>query len=235
MQLITLKDFNNLSKTVSISLYKVYYVKSLRDRKKYFDFIIENNSEKLASIFKGWTNSIGANILSISKQDYNPLGNSVNILISEGKVEKEILDLSCNEGDFLVHLDKSHISLHTYPEIDYSIKNNVYRLDIDIQTCGNISPINLAENIINTFNPDVISIDYKVRGINREGFGKFDFGEKNLNEISLFLSKDTKSKYDLLESIYKDGKISFAKLRKKDLDNSNCEEEVNYIFDKCIL
>lgn len=235
MELITLKDFNNLSKTVSISLYKVYYVKSLKERKKYFDFIIENNSEKLASIFKGWTNSIGANILSISKQDYNPLGNSVNILISEGKVEKEILDLSCNEGNFLVHLDKSHISLHTYPEIDYSIKNNVYRLDIDIQTCGNISPINLAENIITTFKPDVISIDYKVRGINREGDEGFDFGEKIINKISSFLNKETKLKYNILESVYKEGKISFAKLRKRDLDNLDCEDEINNIFNNCIL
>ena len=50
---------------------------------------------------------IGANILNIAKQDYDPQGASVTILISEEGSEKE---------DGVMHLDKSHLTVHTYPE-----------------------------------------------------------------------------------------------------------------------
>ena len=56
---------------------------------------------------------IGATILNISKQDYDPQGASVNILIAEGHVSPENIDKSCNQGlnfgqndTIHAHLDK---------------------------------------------------------------------------------------------------------------------------------
>ena len=45
--------------------------------------------------------------LNVAKQDYDPQGASVTILISEEEIEKE---------DVVMHLDKSHLTVHTYPE-----------------------------------------------------------------------------------------------------------------------
>ena len=42
--------------------------------------------------------------------------------------------------DVKMHLDKSHICAHTYP--DFQDKGQIcsFRIDIDIATCGEISP-----------------------------------------------------------------------------------------------
>ena len=41
---------------------------------------------------------IGARILNISKQDYEPQGASVNVLIAEKALDEDSIDPSCNQG-----------------------------------------------------------------------------------------------------------------------------------------
>lgn len=41
---------------------------------------------------------IGAQVLNISKQDYDPQGASVNILIAEERIDPNKIDESCNRG-----------------------------------------------------------------------------------------------------------------------------------------
>lgn len=50
---------------------------------------------------------IGAKVLNIARQDYDPQGASVTILIAEGSM------LPAGETQ-LAHLDKSHVTVHTY-------------------------------------------------------------------------------------------------------------------------
>ena len=62
---------------------------------------------------------IGANVLNVARQDYDPYGASVTILISEEPIAAEHLSNSEAPGPLpesvVGHLDKSHLTVHTYP------------------------------------------------------------------------------------------------------------------------
>jgi len=96
---------------------------------------------------------IGAQVLNISKQDYDPQGASVNILIAEERINPDSIDKSCNRGipffnseslseeeknkltdteTVHAHLDKSHITVHTFPEYHPDNSISTFRVDIDI-------------------------------------------------------------------------------------------------------
>ena len=77
---LTLYGFNNLTKTLSFNIYDVCYAKSERAQKDYVAYIDEQyNSERLTRILCDVTEIIGAHVLNISKQDYEPQGASVTL------------------------------------------------------------------------------------------------------------------------------------------------------------
>ena len=85
---IKLYGFNNLTKTLSFNIYDVCYAKSQREQKDYIAYIDEQyNSERLTNILCKVTDIIGAHVLNVSKQDYDPQGASVTILITEEKLD----------------------------------------------------------------------------------------------------------------------------------------------------
>ena len=123
---LKLYGFNNLTKSLSFNMYDICYAKLPQHRKEYIDYIDEEyNAERLTVILSEVANIIGANILNIAQQDYDPQGASVTMLISEEKVEcgqaSEGSDLCSSEtpgplpDSVVAHLDKSHITVHTYP------------------------------------------------------------------------------------------------------------------------
>ena len=152
---LALYGFNNLTKSLSFNIYDVCYAESDREQKDYIEYIDEQyNSERLTNILCKVTEIIGAHILNISKQDYEPQGASVNILITEGAVPPNQIDQSCNQGKFVhiadikrdtihAHLDKSHVTVHTYPEYHPDNAISTFRVDIDVSTCGKISLLTL--------------------------------------------------------------------------------------------
>ena len=84
---LKLYGFNNLTKTLSFNIYDICYAKELNDRKTYIDYIDEQyNAERLTKILTDVASIIGANILNIASQDYEPQGASVTMLISEEKI-----------------------------------------------------------------------------------------------------------------------------------------------------
>ena len=105
---IKLYGFNNLTKTLSFNIYDICYTRTEEEKKQYIQYIDEvYNADRLTAILTEVSRIIGANILNVAKQDYDPQGASVTILISEEEIEKE---------DVVMHLDKSHLTVHTYPE-----------------------------------------------------------------------------------------------------------------------
>ena len=171
---ISLYGFNNLTKTLSFNIYDVCYAKTEREQHDYLQYIDEQyNSERLTRILCDVTDIIGATILNISKQDYEPQGASVNILIAEGEVPPDSIDKSCNQGKMVhAHLDKSHLTVHTFPESHPDNAISTFRVDIDVSTCGEISPLNALDYLIASFDSDIITIDYRVRGFTRDVNGK---------------------------------------------------------------
>ena len=72
-QKLSLYGFNNLTKTLSFNIYDVCYAKTEREQKGYIAYIDEQyNSERLTKILCDVTEMIGARVLNISKQDYEP-------------------------------------------------------------------------------------------------------------------------------------------------------------------
>ncbi len=85
---LKLHGFNNLTKTLSFNLYDVCYAKTAEQRQGYIEYIDEvYNAERLTEILSNVSQIIGANILNIARQDYDPQGASVTMLIAEEPVE----------------------------------------------------------------------------------------------------------------------------------------------------
>ena len=72
---LKLYGFNNLTKSLSFNIYDVCYAKSPREQKDYVAYIDEQyNSDRLTDVLYKVTEMIGANVLNVSKQDYEPQG-----------------------------------------------------------------------------------------------------------------------------------------------------------------
>lgn len=214
MDKIKLYGFNNLTKTLSFNMYDICYALSEEDKQGYIEYINNQyNSARLTKILTEVTEIIGANILNIAKQDYEPQGASVNLLISEEAIPLYALDPSCNyrvengaseqvipEPKHIVgHLDKSHITVHTYPESHPDEGITTFRVDIDVSTCGKISPLLALDYLIDSFDSDIMMMDYRVRGFTRDTSGKKIFIDHKINSISDYVSEKTKDKYNFID------------------------------------
>ncbi|KPK10128.1 MAG: S-adenosylmethionine decarboxylase proenzyme, partial [Acidithiobacillales bacterium SG8_45] len=169
---LKLESFNNLTKTLSFNIYDICYTKSAEAQSEYIAYIDEAyNSERLTNILTEVADIIGANILNIAHQDYEPEGASVTMLIAELPL-KLPLDKSEAPGPLpdsvVAHLDKSHLTVHTYPERHPDSGISTFRADIDVSTCGEISPLKALNFLIHSFESDIVIADYRVRGFTRD-------------------------------------------------------------------
>ncbi|NLX84458.1 MAG: adenosylmethionine decarboxylase [Synergistaceae bacterium] len=227
---IALYGFNNLTKTLSFNIYDVCYAKTEKEKNEYVEYIDEQyNAERLTKILCDVTDMIGAHVLNISKQNYDPQGASVTILISEMPMPPDTLDFSCNSGlDILSkretvcgHLDKSHLTVHTYPEFHPNQAISSFRVDIDVSTCGKISPLNVLDYLIGSFDSDIITIDYRVRGFTREMDGRKCYIDHKIPSIQDFIDEKTLQKYDAQDINVYQANIFHTKMLIKELHLQN--------------
>lgn len=227
---LALYGFNNLTKNLSFSIYDICYAKSEREKNDYIRYIDEQyNSERLTKILCDVTEMIGAHILNISKQDYEPQGASVNVLIADQPVESHVIDESCNRGKYAVaedrvvhaHLDKSHLTVHTFPECHPDNSISTFRVDIDVSTCGEVSPLNVLDYLIANFDSDIITIDYRVRGFTRDVGGKKCFIDHKITSIQDYLDKKTLTKYDAMDVNVYQANLYHTKLLIKEIELQN--------------
>jgi len=229
---LTLYGFNNLTKSLSFNIYDVCYAETERDKKDYIQYIDEQyNSEKLTNILCKVAEIIGANILNISKQDYEPQGASVNLLIAEEQLPPHIIDVSCNQGNVNcnpvqnetvhAHLDKSHITVHTYPECHPDNAISTFRVDIDVSTCGEISPLNALNFLINSFDSDIITIDYRVRGFTRDISGKKHYIDHSIKSMQDYIDDSILRKYDTVDINVYQSNTFHTKMLIKDIELDN--------------
>ncbi|MGB9669746.1 MAG: adenosylmethionine decarboxylase [Halothiobacillaceae bacterium] len=232
---LKLHGFNNLSKTLSFSIYDICYAKTRRHVDEYIAYIDEvYNADRLTQILTDVTEMIGANILNIARQDYDPQGASVTILVSEEPVAAEILNKENGNveapgplggtkvaSSVVGHLDKSHLTVHTYPESHPENGISTFRADIEVSTCGRISPLRALNYLIHSFDSDIVTIDYRVRGFTRDVHGKKHFIDHNINSIQNFMSEDTRRRYQMIDvNVYQENIFHTKMLLKEfDLDN----------------
>jgi S-adenosylmethionine decarboxylase len=232
---LKLHGFNNLSKTVSFSIYDICYAKTRQHVDEYIAYIDEAyNADRLTKILTDVTEMIGANILNIARQDYDPQGASVTILVSEEPVASEFLTEQNGNveapgpltgsklvSSFAAHLDKSHLTVHTYPESHPENGISTFRADIEVSTCGRISPLRALNYLIHSFDFDILTIDYRVRGFTRDVHGKKHFIDHNINSIQNYMSEDTRRRYQMIDvNVYQEN-IFHTKMLLKDFDLDN--------------
>lgn len=224
---LKLYGFNNLTKSLSFNLYDVCYATTPKQRKEYIEYVDEEyNAERLTRILTDVSNIIGATILNIASQDYEPQGASVTMLIAEEDLGYDTPpNISNNEApgpeSVVAHLDKSHITVHTYPESHPHEGISTFRADIDVSTCGHISPLKALNFLINTFKPDIATVDYRIRGFTRDVDGRKYFKDHKINSIQNFIPANIRDKYQMIDvNIYQDN-IFHTKMMMKEFDLDN--------------
>jgi S-adenosylmethionine decarboxylase len=226
---VKLHGFNNLTKTLSFNMYDICYTKTKEEREAYIEYIDEQyNSERLTGILRTVAEIIGAHVLNVAKQDYVPQGASVTVLISEGPVVEapappEPLDAPAGPlpAAVVISLDKSHITVHTYPEYHPDEGISTFRADIDVSTCGEISPLKALGFLIHSFDTDIMTIDYRVRGFTRDIKGRKLFIDHDITSIQNYIPDEVKAQYDMIDvNVYQEHIFhTKCKLRQFELDN----------------
>jgi S-adenosylmethionine decarboxylase len=223
---IKLQGFNNLTKTLSFNIYDIAYASNAADRKKYIEYIDEvYNAERLTKILTDVSNIIGANILNIAHQDYDPQGASVTMLISEEPIKSQHISNEEEPGPLkesvVTHLDKSHLTVHTYPESHPENGLSTFRVDIDVSTCGRISPLKALNYLIHSFDSDIVIMDYRVRGFTRDVKGRKLYIDHEINSIQNFMADDTSNRYQMIDvNVYQEN-IFHTKMILKDFNLDN--------------
>ena len=182
---VSLSGFNNLTKSLSFNLYDFCVARNQNEMESYANYIQETyNAEKILGILREVCNIIEANVLAESKQDYEPWGASCLQLLSDLKTP-----------DVSLHLDKSHICAHTYP--DFRLEGSVcsFRIDIEISTCGEISPLKALNYLLEKLYSDVVIIDYKVRGFTRSAQNSRIFIDHPVDGLSQYIDPNILKEY----------------------------------------
>ena len=230
MSKIELHGFNNLTKTLSFNFYDICYAYSAKHQQEYLQYVDETyGAERLRYVLEQVTEIIGANILNVSSHNYEPRGASVTCLISEEPVLTEAIIAG---EDFIhrqkllkksavAHLDKSHVTAHTYPEYHPDNGISTFRVDIDVSTCGRVSPLKALNFLIDSFEEDIVVLDYRVRGFTRDIAGVKHYIDHEISSIQDFLSEKTRQQYQMIDMNVNQENIFHTKmlLREFSIDN----------------
>lgn len=220
---LKLHGFNNLTKTLSFNIYDINYADTPAQQAAYLDYIDEEyNAERLTAILTEVSHLIGANVLNIARQDYEPQGASVTMLISEEPVASEAMSNLERPGPLpevvVGHLDKSHITVHTYPESHPDNGISTFRADIDVATCGRVSPLRALNYLIHSFDSDIVILDYRVRGFTRDVRGRKHYIDHKINSIQNYIARDTRNLFEMIDvNVYQEN-IFHTKMMRKGFD-----------------
>lgn len=212
---LKLYGFNNLTKSLSFNIYDVCYAKTPKAQLDYIAYIDKAyNSERITEIMTTLTTMIGAKVLSISRQDYDPQGASATFLIAD--------DTMIPAGsETIAHLDKSHVTVHTYPEYHPDTNIATFRVDIDVATCGKITPLTALDYLVNSFDSDIITMDYRVRGFTRNVSGQKLFIDHDITSIQDYINNDILERYDAVDINVYQANMFHTKMLIKEIELQN--------------
>lgn len=213
---LKLYGFNNLTKSLSFNIYDVCYAKTPKAQLDYIAYVDEAyNSERITEIMTNLTSMIGAKVLSISRQDYDPQGASATFLIADDTM------IPAGGSETVAHLDKSHVTVHTYPEYHPDTNIATFRVDIDVATCGKITPLTALDYLIGSFDSDIITMDYRVRGFTRNVSGEKLFIDHNITSIQDYIDNSVLDKYDAVDINVYQANMFHTKMLIKEIELQN--------------
>ena len=148
----------SVTQSLALNAYQFCILEDVNQGSEWFEKLEnEFSSLKLSGFVRSLGEAIGAKILNLSSTDYEPFGASAALLIGQQ------LEVEPRGDEVLAHLDASHIAAHTY--FESSDRYAQFRLEIEVSSCGGLSPIALIDDILNECKADFAQIDYRVRGI----------------------------------------------------------------------
>ena len=185
---LKLYGFNNLTKSLSFNIYDVCYARTPKAQLDYIAYVDEAyNSKRITEIMTHLTEMIGAQVLSVSRQDY----------------------------------DKSHVTVHTYPEYHPDTCIATFRVDVDVATCGKIIPLTALDYLIGSFDSDIITMDYRVRGFTRNLDGEKLFIDHEITSIQNYVDEAILDKYDAVDINVYQANMFHTKMLIKDIELQN--------------
>ena len=213
---VKLSGFNNLTKALSFNLYDFCIARNEKERESYKKYIQETyNAAKVTEVLKGICDIIEADVLAVSDQDYDPWGSSSMILMSDVKGS------GVEYNGTSMHLDKSHICSHTYPDFDLGGEICSFRIDIDIATCGEISPLTALNYMLNSFDNDVVVIDYVVRGFTRDEKGRPVYIDHDVPTIQKYIEPKILEDYYCRDLVLQNDNIWQKKMLRVNMDEKS--------------
>ncbi|MDP5207814.1 adenosylmethionine decarboxylase, partial [Alishewanella sp. SMS9] len=113
------------------------------------------------------------------------------------------------------------ICVHTYPEVHPHGGICTFRADIEVSTCGIISPLKALNYLIHSFESDVVTIDYRVRGFTRDISGTKHYIDHPITSIQNFMDYDTKKAFQMIDvNVYQEN-LFHTKMMLKEGDLNN--------------
>jgi len=215
---VRLSGFNNLTKVVSFNLYDFFVARTDKERLDYVERIDEQfSAARITGILRRIAEIIDAEVLSVSDQDYDPHGASSLVLMSD--LGHEPMPGKGNQS-VAAHLTKSHLCAHTYP--DWTDPKGIcsFRVDIDIATCGTIVPLRALDYMFESFENDVVIVDYVVRGFTRDAAGKRVYMDHTVRSIQDFVSPDILLNYRCEDLVLNSENIWQTKMLRTKLEPS---------------
>lgn len=217
---LQLAGFNNLTKCLSFNLYDFCIARNDYERQAYIEYVREKfNAEKITKVLSGICDIIEAKVLAVSDQDYTPWGASSLVLMSD--IKGGGTDGISVGSSKAMHLDKSHICAHTYPDIVQEGTVCSFRVDIDIATCGEISPLNALNYMFDNFESDVVVIDYVVRGYTRDLNGQRVYMDHKMSSVQDFVREEILEDYHCFDLALQSDNIWQTKMLRTKLNEKS--------------
>lgn len=190
-----LEGFNNLTKSLRTNLYFV----QPEPQRRYEAASLEKMLQEIAD-------RIEAVVLASSRQDYEPWGASALMLLSDA-----------GPGAVHMHLNKSHLCAHTYPDFGSAEEAPSLRVDLDLTSCGTISPLRSLNFILDCLGPAAAVIDYSVRGFTRDATGKVLFQDHPLQRLQDSLDPQWLDVFDVFDQMGNFDQTWQMKMLRRDL------------------
>ena len=86
---------------------------------------------------------------------------------------------------------------------------------------GEISPLNALDYLIGSFDSDIITADYRVRGFTRDNHGNKLFIDHDITSIQDYIATETLQKYDAIDINVYQANLFHTKLLIKEIELQN--------------
>ncbi len=133
---------------------------------------------------------------------------------------KKVADEVMGHTTVGAHLTKSHLCAHTYPDWYDPRRSAASEVDIDIATCGTIVPLRALNFMFESFENDVVIIDYVVRGFTRDAEGRRVYMDHTLKSIQDFIDPKILADYHCEDLVLQNENIWQTKMMRTRLDPS---------------